>query len=213
MTNETSIVLDEQSAENIRKVLTAPKTRFPRAFRTFLIREGQRFIGDRRRAGRIRKRLQKRGWTDKFVNVVRYKFHEDKMGGMEHSLEGGLLYSQKRKPHEIMEGLREGGPITSGSKFLIVPAGTMYGQPRHMKKFRTMTRRKELRFVFSGGKIHYFKKNTNELLFVGLRRTRRRKPVRELEINKLWQREHPKAMTRLNKLVERELKKIEKRAA
>lgn len=213
---DQALVLDKESYENIRRLIKEAPARLSKGLFNLMVREGRVFIGDKKRSGQIRKRLQKRGWEDKFINsIMKYTVHKDKKDkkfGLEHRLEGGMLYSKKKKVHQIAEGQAKGGTLTAKDGYLIVPTGSMYKKPQPMKKFNIMLRRKELKFSFSKGKIFYFRKDSDELLFVG-RKSIKLKAVKDLDVSSKWKKRAPKFFIKVEKMIGRELNRLDKRRA
>lgn len=205
------MILDNKEVKKMLKY--APST-FQKESRKWLYREGRSFIGDRKKDGLIRKSLKKRKtvsgkeWKENFINTIRFRIHKGR--GLNNKLEAGLLYTNKKKVHEIIEKLAEGGFINS-EKYMIVPHYDImkkYNKP--IALFHKKARRNEFSFFFKRNRIYYTDNKTGQLMFVGMKRIRIKK-VRQLDIDKKWNSRLPKMLLRGYKMLDRTCKKVEKK--
>jgi hypothetical protein len=192
-------VLNDDQIKEIMEISPVVYTRYMLAYLRFA---GRTFIGTKKKNGVLREILSGlqsvRGstWQSRFVNAAA-NFRVDK-NRLE--MKAGIIYTEKKKIHEIMEQMESGFTRTS-SGYMIVPnykALKRYPETSNKKPigiFNDLIRKDELTMIFKGGNIYYIHKNTNEIMFVG---------TKKITIKKQWD---------FNSAYEVVRSKIEKRAS
>lgn len=140
---------------------------FKTHFLKYLRYAGNQLIGSKRKDGAVRKVLNTKknvkngdGWRSQFVNLFNYKLDTNNM-----QMRAGLLYTNKKKVHQIMELMEQGGKIRS-NKYMIMPIWRNTYETK-LGNFFKMSANKQLKMIFARGKIFYIDKNTNNLLYIG----------------------------------------------
>lgn len=167
---------------------------------SWLMFENEKFIGTRKSAGAMRNKLLRKQrwigglWENKVVHLLKGRIVDALGGGivthktinaagagggllrsgLSMVLQMGVLYRNRKKIHEALEFLEEGGNISS-EKYMPVPVkGSM--MTKAYGKFQHWMSSKILSVAYRNGVALYFlnKKATGEkagkLVFVGLRR-------------------------------------------
>lgn len=135
----------------------------------------QKFV-DPAKHGLIRAQLHNKrtgigkAYSDKFLNTA-FNYRIENSDRIEMKLRAGTLYTEKKKVHEIIEFLEQGGTIHS-SKYMPVPIyENISSKPAGFKGyqgiFKFLLKNKRLSQMFKNGRVYYVDKTTGKLLFVG----------------------------------------------
>jgi hypothetical protein len=112
-------------------------------------------------------------WEDKFINAaINYRLTDSNTLNMK--MRAGVIYTNKKKIHELMEFFEQGGTINN-SKYMPVPIYDNFRSKFNNFKnqhsiFTSMMRQKKLGLILKGSKVYYIDKSTGKILFVGTKR-------------------------------------------
>ena len=157
--------------EEVLEIMNRAPAVYIRYMRAYLNYAGRVFIGTKKKDGVLRKLLgslkASRGgtWQRKFVNAAA-NFRLDK-NILE--MRAGIIYTNKKKIHEIMEQL-ESGATKNSDKYMIIPNRKEISALKHMGLFKGMINSKQLRTIYKRGNVYFIDKKTNRLLFTGTKR-------------------------------------------
>lgn len=193
--------------EQVKKILESAPAIVKTYMKKYMRYAGNAFIGSKRKDGAVRKALAERrkpdgqGWARKFINAAaNYRIDDVLM-----TMRAGVVYTNKKKIHEIMELLETGFDSTSqGYKIFANREEAKFANNREMIScFHRMLNSKKLTFVFKNNNILYFDKDTKKLMFVGSKRTHfDKKWDFEKEINSVYGKVEKKAAKVLDLAVE-----------
>ncbi len=199
--------------ERVRRMIRFFPREFRRGAKKFITAEGRRFIGDKRKPGRVRKRVSKLNsikgmpWASQVASQFRYKYQQGV--GLNLSFEAGLIKST-RPIHKALQNLAEGKSYSS-EKYMIIPMYNLYKHyKKPLKKFHQWNDKKEMYFTFKNGKIFYFDKFNDTLLFVG-QKTVKMPKIKALNVQNMWVRSYPAFLRRYDRFVERTLRRLERK--
>lgn len=186
----------------------APKT-YIRYFRAFLNYAGKIFIGNKSKDGVLREKLSGKKslrsggpWSRKFINsVARYEIDREKM-----VMHAGIIYSSKKKIHEIMELLESGYSKNTGN-YMIVPNYREMHDKKPIGTFSRMVTSNQLKPIFTRGKIYYIDKQTGKLLFTGVKQIAVKS---QFNFDETWKGVEPKISKKADTVLDRATAAVEK---
>lgn len=214
------------------KVMESSPAIYTRYMRSYLNFAGRTFIGNKEkgrgkhvgRTGRVFNRnvtsfkdgylrsllgsLQaNRGgnWQRNFVNAVaNYKLDREKL-----EMRAGIIYSNKKLIHEIMEQL-ETGYSRDSSGYMIIPNYKAISDFHGLKPiayFHQLLKDSVLRMVFKNGKIFYINRFDRTLMFTGAKNVKIKK---QFDFEKAYDAVRPKIEKRASRVLDAATKAAEK---
>lgn len=162
--------------EQVKKILESAPQIVKTYMRKYMRYAGNTFIGSKKKDGAVRAALAEKRkpngqpWARKFINAAaNFRIDEATM-----TMRAGVIYTNQKPIHEIMELLESGKDSTSQDYRIIANREkTSYvNNAEAIKAFHRMLNSKELTFVFENNKILYFDKQTKALAFIGVKHTR-----------------------------------------
>lgn len=194
--------------QEIKAMLNKAPAIYLKNIRKWIITEGKGFIGVKGKPGVMRKKMQKKGWQDKFTNTaINWKITNDNKINM--GMKAGVLYTNKKKIHEIMEFLGNGGTINS-SKFMIVPSKNLNkGVKKHHGYFKQQLKASKLFAVYQNNKAYYFDKVTNQLMFTGVKTVKVKK---QFDVENEWNKRKPSIINRCEKMIDKATTQAQKKS-
>lgn len=195
----------------IRMINRAPGI-YIRSIKTWLLRESAMFVGNSKRDGAFRKKLMKKRtlkgntWSPKVVKLFKGKLsNEDKI---EMKMTMGLLYTNKRKIHEILEYLSEGGRVTNNSYMPVPVYRNLDGISKPYGLYKRLKAKDELTVIYKNDRAYYFdKKSHGKLLFVGSKNVYIKS---QFNFYAEWEKRVPAVLERSKKAIDRATIKVEK---
>jgi hypothetical protein len=161
--------------EKLKKIFESSPKIFTVYMMKYLRWSGNTMIGSKKKDGAVRqamsvlkKRKNGKPWERKFINMLfNYRIDRETL-----TMRAGLLYTNKKKIHEIGE-LLESGWNTTSNEFMVLPNYKEIDTDisKYNGRFHRMLNAKELRFFYSKGVVLYFDKESGKLLFTGVKNT------------------------------------------
>jgi hypothetical protein len=147
-------------------------------------------------------------WQRNFVNAAaNYRIDKNRL-----EMRAGIIYTEKKKIHEIMEQM-ESGFTRNSSGYMIIPNYKALNKYSDSNKkpigiFGDMIDRNELTMIFKGGNVYYIHKNTNELMFVG---TKKIKVQKQWDFNSAYEAVRPQIEKKARTVIDRATKAATKK--
>lgn len=192
----------------VKELMKRAPAIYIRYFRNYLAYAGRVFIGTKNRDGALRKELaDKKGlrgpWERKFVNAAaNWTLDKQKL-----EMRAGIIYSNKKKIHEIMELMETGYQRTTGG-YMIVPNYKEVQSKKPLGLFQQMINAKMFRLIFKSGNIYYVNKNNDKLMFVG---TKKISVKPQYNFDRTWRSVEPKINKKADTILDRATKAVEKK--
>ena len=194
-------------SEHVIKRINQYPDQFRRGIKSFLVLENRRFIGDNKRSGIVRKKLEELNWKSKVINTFKGQLVDDFKIAM--TMKMGLIYSKKRKIHEILESLTNDHYTKAKNKNLIVPLPII--KKMNIKKpiglLIKKIRNKEVGIIKKNGETYFIDRKTGELLFVGIKQVFIHKKI---NISEEWGKVESGVIPRFQKAIDKIVKRVEK---